>query len=72
MATLGNYRRGVNFGDRRAYSVTFSTEATVGSVNLFSSDQIAVKATERFDIAVHSPGDATDAGPIVGLQTAAS
>ncbi len=72
VASLGNFRRGASFGDRRAYSVTFSTEATIGSVNLFSSDQIAVKATERFDIAVHSVGDATDAGPIVGLETKAS
>ncbi len=71
-AVLGNFRRGATFGDRRSYSVSFSNEATIGSVNLFSSDQIAVKATERFDLVVHSVGNATDAGPIVGLETAGS
>lgn len=69
VATFGDHARAANFGDRRMYTVAFSDQATIGSVNLFSSDQVAIKATERFDIAVHSVGDSTDAGPVIGVQT---
>jgi HK97 family phage major capsid protein len=72
VATFGDFSRGVSFGDRRAYSIDFSQQATVGSVNLWSSDQIGIKATERFDIQVHSLGDATDAGAVVGIQSSGS
>jgi HK97 family phage major capsid protein len=68
-ATFGDHRKAVNFGDRKAYSVSFSTEATVGSVNLWQSDQIGIRAVERFDINVHSLGSSTEAGPVVGLRT---
>lgn len=71
VATFGDHRRAANFGDRRAYTVAFSTEATIGSVGLFETDQIAAKATERFDINVHSVGDSTDAGPVCGLESQA-
>lgn len=71
-ASFGDHRKGVSMGDRRSYSVDFSQQATVGSVNLWSSDQIGIKATERFDIQAHSLGDSDDAGAVVGLQSAGS
>ena len=67
--TYGNHRRAANFGDRRSFTLSFSQEASVGSVDLWSSDQVGIKATERFDIAVHSVGDATNPGPVVALKT---
>lgn len=69
VALFGDYRRAATFGDRRSFSLSFSDQATVGAVNLWSSDQVGTKATERFDIAVHSVGSATAAGPVVGLRT---
>lgn len=72
VASFGDHFKGVAFGDRRAYTVSMSNEATVGSVNMWSSDQMGFKATERFEVVFHSPGDGTDAGPIVGIDTKAS
>ena len=69
---LGNYAQGATFGDRRRESISFSDTATVGGQSLWERDQIGVKGTERFDIAVHSVGSDTVAGPIVGLETASS
>lgn len=75
---LGDLSLAADFGDRRITTIAFSDSATVGSVNVFESDEIAVRGTERFDINVHDVGDqnATAAsqnpGPIVGLLTAAS
>lgn len=67
--TLGDHSRGASFGDRRSESIAFSEHATVGGENVFERDQIAIRGTERFDINVHDVGDASNAGPIVGLQT---
>jgi hypothetical protein len=52
--------------------VTFSDQGTIDGVNLYETDQIAVRGKERFDINVHDLGDDTDAGPIVALKTPAS
>jgi HK97 family phage major capsid protein len=41
------------------------------SVN-FKERQVAVLATQRQDISIHSIGDASNAGPVVGLITAAA
>lgn len=72
VCTYGNHRRAANFGDRRAFTLSFSQDGNVGSVNLFETDQIGIKATERFDINVHSVGSTSEAGPVVGLKTAPS
>jgi HK97 family phage major capsid protein len=66
---LGNFALGCSFGDRRKQTLEFSREATIGGVNLFEYDMIAVKCSQRMDINVHSIGDNTTAGPIVALST---
>jgi HK97 family phage major capsid protein len=38
----------------------------------FLDDKITLKATSRYDIQVHDPGDASNAGAYVGLKTSAS
>ena len=63
---------GCTFGDRRAETLSFSDQAYVNGESVFERDQIAVRVTSRFDINVHSIGDSSNAGPVVGLQTAAS
>jgi hypothetical protein len=58
--------------------MAFSTDATIDSVNMFETAQVAVRGIERFDINVHDVGNATataadkSPGPIVGLITAAA
>lgn len=59
---FGDIGMAVAFGDRRGMSVARSTEYK------FAEDQIAIKATERFDINVHDIGDTTTAGPVVALM----
>ena len=57
------------FGDRRGVTIAESLHFK------FDTDEIAYRATERFDIKTHSvtqPDDTTKAGPIVGLIMAAS
>jgi len=65
-AVFGDLNLAASFGDRRITTVMFSEHAA------FTSDEIAVRGSERFDINVHDVGDTTDAGPVVGLITAAS
>lgn len=71
-ALLGDFAMGASFGDRQQDEIIFSEHATVGGESVFERNQIAVRGTERFDINVHGVGDASNAGAIVGLQTAAS
>lgn len=71
-ATLGDYSLGASLGDRRDTMIEFSDSATVGGQSMWERNQIGVKGTNRWDINVHDVGDASNAGPIVGLQTAAS
>ena len=66
---LGNFALGCSFGDRRKQTLEFSREATIGGVNLFEYDMIAIKCSQRMDINVHSIGDNTTAGPILALST---
>lgn len=71
-ALLGNFGQGAALGDRQMESIAFSESAVIGGASTFERNQIAVRATERFDIKVHDCGSSSTAGPICGLQTAAS
>lgn len=54
------------FGDRR------QTTLAVSEHDRFSTDELAFRGIERFDINVHDVGAAGTPGPVVGLITAAS
>lgn len=62
MLFFGDLSMAAAFGDRRGMTVARSTE------HKFAEDQIAIKATERFDINVYGTGTTTQAGPIVALM----
>lgn len=66
---FGDFTQGASFGDRQQDSISFSEHASVGGQSLWERDEIGIRGTERFDINVHDVGNATTAGPIVGLQT---
>ena len=61
MLLFGDLRLAAVMGDRRGITVASSAD------RYFEVDQVAIRATERFDIAIHGLGDATTAGPIVAL-----
>lgn len=71
-ALFGNLRLAAMMGDRRRVTVTRSDQYR------FAYDDLALKATQRIDINVHSVGNASAtasarvAGPVVGLISAAS
>ena len=69
VCTFGSHFDGVRMGDRQQMSVLFSEHASVGGQSVFERNQIAVRGTERIDAVVHGAGDASTAGPIVGLET---
>lgn len=58
---FGDVRQAVALGSRRG--ITLATSADF----LFDSDQIAIRATERFDAVVHEVGTSTAAGSVVSL-----
>ena len=68
---FGSLRLAAKFGDRRMTTLEMSTHSA------FASDQLAIRATQRYDINVHDVGnaDATAAnriaGPIVALACGA-
>lgn len=64
VAYFGDIRMASTFGTRRGVSIR-SDESVY-----FTSDAIAIRATERFDINVHERGTASAAGPVVALKTA--
>lgn len=64
-ALFGAFGNAVTLGDRAGIAVAVSEHYA------FDTDQIAVRATTRYDIKVHEPGDTSTAGGIVGLKTAA-
>lgn len=70
--TFGDMNLSSTFGDRAGMSLSMSKEATVGGVNLWETDQMGIKGITRYDINNHDLGDATNAGAVVGLITAAS
>ena len=64
MILFGDIALAASFGDRRGMAVARSTEYK------FAEDQIALKATERFDINIHdigTEGTSGVAGPVVAL-----
>lgn len=71
-ALFGDLAMGAKLGDRRQYTVALSEHVR------FTADDTVFKATSRFDINVHSVGNASATaadrvpGPIVGLITAAA
>jgi HK97 family phage major capsid protein len=58
---FGDLRLSSTLGDRRGISIRTSED------RYFEQDQIAIRATERFDINNHDLGDTSSAGPIVAL-----
>lgn len=70
---FGDLGLAAKMGNRRDTSIEFSREASIGGQSLWERNEIGIRAIERFDINVHDVGDASgNAGPIVGLITAAS
>lgn len=65
-ALFGDFKMGAKFGYRTDLSLAVSNELG------FQTDTRYIRGIQRFDINVHDVGDTTDAGPIVGLITAAS
>jgi HK97 family phage major capsid protein len=61
MILLGDMSLAVTLGDRRGIRLARSEE------KYWTSDEIALKATERLDINVHDIGDASTAGPVVAM-----
>jgi len=61
MILFGDMRMATSFGDRRGITVK------VDESRYLEYDQIAVRATERYDINVHDIGDSSTAGPMVAL-----
>lgn len=69
---FGDLGLAAKMGSRRDTSIEFSREASIGGQSLWERNEIGIRAIERFDINVHDIGDTTNAGPLVGLITAAS
>jgi HK97 family phage major capsid protein len=65
-ATFGDHSLAGTFGNRRAMTIGFSEH------RYFDTDEVAVRATNRFDAVWHDLGSATVAGPVVGLMSSAS
>lgn len=63
---LGSLKQGTRMGVRRGTQIALSKDAA------FTTDELLIRGTERFDINVHDVGETGTAGPIVGLLTAAS
>jgi HK97 family phage major capsid protein len=62
MILFGDLSMAVLMGDRRGMTVARSTDYK------FAEDQIAIKATERFDINFHGYGDNTTPGPLIAAM----
>lgn len=58
---VGDVRQAVKLGSRRGLTIDSSKDF------LFSSDQLAIKGTERFDVVTHEIGTSTAAGSVVSL-----
>lgn len=66
LAYFGDLRMGAILGRRRG--LTVKADASF----YFTSDQLAILATQRYDINVHDVGTASAAGSIIALKTPAS
>jgi HK97 family phage major capsid protein len=62
-ALFGNFSDAAIIGDRSGLEVKLSEHVA------FTTDQIAVRGTTRYDIHVHEEGNTSTAGAIVGLET---
>lgn len=60
---FGDPRQTIKFGSRRGMSIATTTD------RYFETDEIGIKATERVDIVVAEPGDASNPGSMIGLKT---
>jgi HK97 family phage major capsid protein len=65
-ALFGDFRMGVLLGDRTG--VRIQRDDSVD----FLRDMITLKATTRYDIRVHEPGDSSNPGCYIALKTSAS
>jgi HK97 family phage major capsid protein len=63
---FGDLRQSVFFGDRRGISVAVSNDV------YFTSDETAIRFTERYDVNVHDAGTASASGGLVQLLTPGS
>jgi len=63
---FGSFQDSVIIGDRSMLTISSSEDFA------FDEDVTTVKGTDRYDIAVHEPGDGSDAGGFVGVFNAAS
>ena len=62
-AYIGDLQQGCILGDRRSQTIAFSDSA----LNAFEQDEIAVRATERFDIVCANVGSSSASGAIVKM-----
>lgn len=62
MALFGDFEAACVLGERRGITMAISTDV------YFTSEETAIRGTERIDFVYHSFGDATDAGRVVALQ----
>jgi len=65
-ALLGDLQLGAYLGERRILTIARSQDI------FFTNDQIGIRGTERVDLVAFGVGDTEEAGPIVGLITAAT
>ena len=63
---FGDLRMASTIGSRREIRIDSSAD------RYFELDQLAIKGTERFDIVNHDVGDASNAGAMIAIKTAAS
>jgi len=63
LLAFGDLRMAALFGDRRGVTLSLTDQ------RYWDEDQIAIKATERFDINVHSKGTASEEGALLVLAT---
>lgn len=62
-AYIGDLQQGCIMGDRRQQTIAFSDSA----LNAFEQDEIAVRATERFDIVCANVGSASASGAVIKM-----
>jgi len=67
-ALFGNVAQASKLGDRMSRTISTNDSTVINGESVWERDQLAIKGVERIDINVHDVGDATDAGPVVGLQ----
>jgi HK97 family phage major capsid protein len=67
---FGDLRMGSMLGDRKGGQIAMSTDATVGGVSVFGTDQIAMLYVTRFGINNHSLGSSSAVETFAALKTA--